>query len=82
MWIRSTGLGKTELKVRVDGIRREGDCLILSLRTVELVNWHVRAVVEGADLLQMIKYALRFSVLFGTLKSISLRRNAKKPEDY
>ena len=81
MWIRSTGLGKTQLTVAVDGIQRKGGCLILSLKTTEPVRWHVRAVVNGSDIIQLIK-CIRPGVLWTALNAIRRGRNAKPPEDF
>ena len=82
MWIRSTGLGKTQLTVGVDGIQRKGDCLLLSLKTTDPVRWHVRAVVDGPDLIRIIKFSMRPAVLWTALKAIRRGRNAKPPQEF
>ena len=38
MLFRSTGLGKTELKAKVNGVVRQGDYLILQVETLEPVK--------------------------------------------
>ena len=81
MWIRSTGLGKTQLTAGVDGIQRKGDCLMLSLKTTDPVRWHVRAVVDGRDLIQLIKFSMRPGVVWTALKAIG-RGRAKPPQDF
>ncbi|MBI4317704.1 MAG: hypothetical protein HY675_04370 [Chloroflexi bacterium] len=55
MRIRSTGLGKTELVGEIESIQRKGDYLIVSMRTVQPVRWHVRVALTPKDLLGMLK---------------------------
>ena len=38
--LRSTGLGKTELVARADDLKRQGNHLVLSVKTTEPVSWH------------------------------------------
>ena len=42
MLMRSTGLGKTELKGKITGLVRLGDYLILQVETTEPVKWKLR----------------------------------------
>ncbi len=54
MRIKSTGLGKTELFCEIESIRRQGDFLLMSVRTTKPVKWHVRIALTRTDLLEML----------------------------
>lgn len=54
MRIRSTGLGKTELICEVEEVRRNGDHLVMSIRTTKPVMWHVRIAMTRGDLLALL----------------------------
>lgn len=63
MLFRSTGLGKTELKARVNGLVRQGDYLILQVETLEPVRWKIRAGMSMPDMWTVIKSLLKPSNL-------------------
>jgi len=62
--LRSTGLGKTELVACVDNLKRQGNHLILYVKTTEPVRWHVRAAISYSDMLAMIRLRLNPKVLW------------------
>jgi len=62
--LRSTGLGKTELVACVDNLKRQGNYLVLSVKTTESVRWHVRAAISYSDLLALIRLMLNRKVLW------------------
>lgn len=69
MLMRSTGLGKTELKGRVAGLVRQGDYLILQVETLEPVKWKIRVGISRRDMWQVIKGLLKWrnmKLLFST----------------
>ena len=63
MSMRSTGLGKTELVGRIEGLKRAGDYLILDMRIIEPTNWHVRAGLSFGDLVKIISQMFKPSIL-------------------
>lgn len=69
MLMRSTGLGKTELKGKVSGLIRQGDYLILQVETLEPVKWKIRVGICRSDMWQVIKGLLKWrnmKILFST----------------
>jgi hypothetical protein len=75
MYIRSTGLGKTLLQCKVEGVEsstivpetlevtKEGEeeptRLLMTMRVIAPVSWTVRAFVEPADLRRIIVFVLK-----------------------
>ncbi len=55
MLFRSTGLGKTELKAKVNGVVRQGDYLILQVETLESVKRKIRAGISLKDMWAVIR---------------------------
>jgi hypothetical protein len=69
MLMRSTGLGKTELKGKIAGLIRQGDYLILQVDTTEPVKWKLRVGICRPDIWQVIKGVLKWKnmkLLFST----------------
>ena len=63
MLMRSTGLGKTMLRGKVDSMQRNGDYLILLVDTVEPVQWRVRVAMNFGDLASVIKSCATASIM-------------------
>ena len=79
MRARSTGLGKTELILKPENLEKKHGHLILSLRSIEPVNWRIRILIERKDLGKLFLLALKgpfFLWLF------SFFRAPNKPPDY
>ena len=79
MRMRSTGLGQTELIGSIEGIKRHGNYLVLSVRTLEPVRWHVRTGIDGKDLRDLIKAIFSFSVVKYVVFNILRRRPEGAP---
>ena len=62
MRMRSTGLGKTELKGNFVNVELDQDLLILHIETFDPVEWKLRAGIQRADRLKMIKLLLKLNV--------------------
>ncbi|MBW1998565.1 MAG: hypothetical protein JRJ29_11445 [Deltaproteobacteria bacterium] len=80
MRVRSTGLGKTELVLRLEKVARKDRYLLLSLRSTEPVNWHVRILLDRKDFGRLLLLALK-GPFFRWLFSI-FRKPAAPPNDY
>ena len=80
MRVRSTGLGKTELVLRPEELREKDGHLILSLRSLEPVNWRVRILIEPKDVGRLFLLALKGPLVLWLL-SLFKRPNAR-PDDY
>lgn len=75
MIIRSTGLGKTELKCDVRDIREiKKDVFLVNVDTIDPVRWHVRVVVEPKDLNKMIPQLIKPTSILGIFKMLIFRR--------
>ncbi len=79
MRMRSTGLGKTELVGKIETIKRKGDYLIMTIRTVEPVHWQVRTGLDGKDLRDLIKAGLNVPVILYALGNIFKKRKEGPP---
>ena len=76
MRMRSTGLGQTELVGNIESIKRQGEHLVLSVRTVEPVRWHVRTGIDGKDLRDIFKAVFSFTVI----KYVIFKIFSKRPD--
>jgi hypothetical protein len=94
MFIRSTGLGRTlltcgvakieitdivpsTLEVPKDG-QKEPKRMLMTIQTTDPVAWTVRGFVEPDDLRQIIRAALKPSVIFAAIKFLLFGGNTKK----
>ena len=74
MRMRSTGLGTTELIGEIEGVKIAGDYLVLSVRTVAPVRWHVRTGIDCQDLRGLLKIMFSFKVIKYAIFNILKRR--------
>jgi hypothetical protein len=81
MLFRSTGLGKTELKAKVNGMVRQGDYLIMQVDTLEPVRWKIRAAMSLPDMWTVIKAMMRPSNL-KILFSSKWAKEAEHPGEF
>jgi len=63
MLFRSTGLGKTELKGKVDTIQRQGDYLIMFVDVTDPVKWRIRVAMGFKDLTRVMGCMAKGAVL-------------------
>ncbi len=63
MLMRSTGLGKTELRGRIVGLIRQQEYLVLQVETIEPVKWKIRVAICRPDIWQVIKGILKWKNL-------------------
>ena len=82
MLFRSTGLGKAELVAEIVGITRQGDYLIMEMRTTEPVRWKIRGGISLMDLRTLLKAALKFSVLAFFFNLEAWFRKPNSPGDF
>ena len=81
MLMRSTGLGKTELRGKITGLVRIGDYLVLQVETIEPVKWKIRVAIAKPDIWQVIKGILKWKNL-KLLLSIKWRAEPKHPGEF
>jgi len=82
MLMRSTGLGKAELVAEVVALRRQGDYLIMEMRTTEPVRWKIRGGLSHKDLRMILKAMLKFSILPFVLNPRAWFRQPEHPGDF
>jgi len=63
MLFRSTGLGKTELKGKVDTIKRQGDYLIMFVDVTDPVKWRIRVAMGFKDLTKVMGCMAKAAIL-------------------
>lgn len=84
VWVRSTGLGKrSDLVAEFEEIRRDGDCWILCMKTVEPVRWKIRVAVTSKDLRGFISLLFKGGSIFRLALDVFRSHSpAKPPENY
>jgi hypothetical protein len=82
MLMRSTGLGKAELIAEITEIKRQGDYLVMEMRTSEPVRWKIRGGVSHTDLKTLVKAVFRPSVLLFLLNPSNWIRPAVHPGEF
>ena len=55
MRVRSTGLGKTEMVVRIGSVKRTEGYLLMTLEAIEPVRWHIRVVFTYKDIIRLLR---------------------------
>ena len=81
MLMRSTGLGKTELRGKITGLVRIGDYLVLQVETIEPVKWKIRVAIAKPDIWQVIKGILRWKNM-KLLLSTKWKAEPKHPGEF
>lgn len=82
MLMRSTGLGKAELVAEIVSLRRQGDYLIMELRTTQPVRWKIRGGLSHQDLRMLIRAMMKMSVIAFLLDVRAWFRKPKHPGDF
>jgi hypothetical protein len=83
MLFRSTGLGKTEMAADIETVERQGDYLILRVRTTDPVVWKVRVALSFKDVAKVLKALVRVSVIgFMLSPSQWFKKKADHPGDF
>ncbi|MDB4433257.1 hypothetical protein N9166_00795 [bacterium] len=82
MLFRSTGLGKAELVAEIVEIKRQGDFLIMEMRTTEPVKWKIRGGLSQEDFKTLIKATLKASVLGFLLNPSTWFKRSEHPGDF
>jgi hypothetical protein len=81
MLMRSTGLGKTELRGKITGLVRQGEYLVLQVETIEPVKWKIRVAIAKPDIWQVIKGLLKWKNLT-LLISTKWKAEPKHPGEF
>jgi len=81
MLMRSTGLGKTELRGKITGLVRQGEYLVLQVETIEPVKWKIRVAIAKPDIWQVIKGIPRWKSI-NLLLSTKWKAEPKHPGEF
>jgi len=81
MLMRSTGLGKTELRGKIIGLIRQDEYLVLQVETIEPVKWKIRVAIAKPDIWQVIKGILKWKNL-KLLLSTKWKAEPKHPGEF
>ena len=82
MLMRSTGLGKAELVAEIVALKRQGDYLIMELRTTKPVRWKIRGGLSHKDLRMLLKAMMKLSVLSFLLNLRAWFKEPAHPGDF
>jgi len=82
MLMRSTGLGKAELVAEIVGIKRQGDYLIMELRTTAPVRWKIRGGISHKDLRMLLRAMAKLSVIAFLLNVRGWFKQPTHPGDF
>ena len=83
MRMRSTGLGKTELKAHISSIERVDDSIVFKVKTTEPVRWEVRNLFQQQDIPRLIGLLLKPANVFFLLRALMKKSApAQEPEHF
>ena len=79
MRVKSTGLGKMELKCEARELTPEAGELVMRIESVEPVHWKITATMEAEELLALIKLAMKPKVVLWAIRTLVRRPGRSKP---
>ena len=82
MRTKSTGLGKMELMQYLEGVKQDGDYLIMSFRSTDPVRWHIRVALSRKDARAIMKIALKSKAIPFFLSSLFNSKEGTPPKAY
>ena len=83
MRMRSTGLGKTELKAHISGIEKIDDSILFKVKTTEPVRWEVRNLFQQKDIPRLVGLLLKPANIVFLIKALTKKPGtAKEPKDF
>ena len=83
MRMRSTGLGKTELKAHISSIERLDDSILFKVKTTEPVRWEVRKLFQQQDIPRLVGLLLKPANVVFLLKALVKKGAlAQEPENF
>lgn len=83
MRMRSTGLGKTELKAHISSIERVDDSILFKVKTTAPVRWEVRNLFQQKDIPRLVVLLLKpANIVFLVKALLKKQKDAKEPENF
>jgi hypothetical protein len=77
--MRSTGLGKTELKAHISSIEKMDDSILFKVKTTEPVRWEVRNLFQQKDIPKLVGLLLKPSNVAFLFKAL-FKKSARSSE--
>lgn len=83
MRMRSTGLGKTELKAHISSIERVDDSILFKVKTTEPVRWEVRNLFQQKDIPRLVGLLCRPGTILFLIRALVKKPSlAQEPEHF
>ena len=83
MRMRSTGLGKTELKAHISSIEKVDDSILFKVKTTEPVRWEVRNLFQQKDIPRLVCLLLKPANVVFLIKALTKKPGtANEPKDF
>jgi len=79
MRLRSTGLGKTELRGDIASLEARSGLLILHVQTTSPMKWHIRAGMQRKDVFKLVRSIFCLSVM---KYMVGLANNREEPKEF
>ena len=70
MRMRSTGLGKTELKAHISSIEKVDDSILFKVKTTAPVRWEVRNLFQQKDIPRLVGLLLKPANILFLMRSL------------
>jgi len=81
--MRSTGLGKTELKAHISAIEKIDDSILFKVKTTEPVRWEVRNLFQQKDIPRLVGLLLKPANVAFLIKALFKKSGqANEPKDF
>jgi hypothetical protein len=81
--MRSTGLGKTELKAHISSIEKRDDSILFKVKTTEPVRWEVRNLFQQKDIPKLVGLLLKPANIAFLLKALFKKKGStQEPEHF
>lgn len=83
MRMRSTGLGKTELKAHISSIEKIDDSIIFKVKTTAPVRWEVRNLFQQQDIPRLVRLLLKPANMLFLIKALTRKPvRAQEPDHF
>ena len=82
MRMRSTGLGKTELKAHISGIEKIDDSILFKVKTTNPVRWEVRNLFQQQDIPRLVCLLMKPSNLLFIIRALTKKPSLAQEPDH
>ena len=82
MRMRSTGLGKTELKAHISGIEKIDDSILFKVKTTNPVRWEVRNLFQQQDIPRLVRLLMKPTNLLFIMRALTKKPSLAQEPDH